>query len=164
MMQRTLIFALGILALAACDDDENGEITGLGEPNVVIYTQADRIGLPAINTVFIPAASKDDYNHGVPVNDRAAFGQFVVDFLVNVTGRTQSDAEALRDVLLPDMLPIDLTQPTCFLNGRTLEDDVVTAELALLFGANASLNDDNVDANDVAFSNTFPYLAEPHTD
>jgi hypothetical protein len=33
----------------------------------------------------------------------------------------------------------------------------------LIFGDNAALNDDHVDANDVPFLSTFPYLAAPHT-
>jgi hypothetical protein len=39
---------------------------------------------------------------------------------------------------------------------------VITAELSLIFGANADLNDDHVDANDRAFTASFPYLAAPH--
>lgn len=159
-MRRFLIILLGAFGLAGCDD--NG-LAGPGQPEVSIFAQADRIGLPAINTVFIPSTSKDAYNLGAPATDIAQFGQFLVDFGVNVTGRTQAEAEALRDLLLPDILAIDVTQPTGFLNGRTLQDDVVTAELMLLFGGNTALNDDHVDANDKAFLSTFPYLAEPFT-
>ncbi len=161
-MRWSIMLTVSVLALAGCDDD-NTSMSANTEPNLRIYTQADRIGLPAINTVFIPSASKDAYNQGHPVNDRDDFGDLMVDFLVNVTGRTQADAEALRDVLLPDLLTIDMTQPTGFLNGRALDDDVVTAELMILFGSNADLNDDHVDANDRVFSAAFPYLAEPFT-
>jgi hypothetical protein len=52
-----------------------------------------------------------------------------------------------------------LSQPTGFLNGRRLSDDVITAELGLIFGSNAALNDDHVDANDRSFLGAFPYLA-----
>lgn len=161
-MRRLLIIALGVFAVVGCDDDDAG-LAGPGQAGVSIFTQADRIGLPAINTVFIPSSSKDAYNLGAPVNDVADFGQFLVDFGVNVTGRTPPEAAALRDLLLPDILPIDLTQPSGFLNGRTLEDDVVTVELMLLFSTNTDLNDDHVDANDKAFLTVFPYLAEPFT-
>lgn len=160
-MRELLIIALFAVCIVGCDDDDNEEtLTG---PDVTVTTQVDRVGLPAINTVFIPSGSKEDYNRGAPATDRARFGDFVVDFLVNVTGRTQQDAEALRDVLLPDVLTIDMTQPTAFLNGRAPTDDVVTGELMLLFGGNGDLNDDHVDANDRAFSDQFPYLAEPFT-
>ena len=63
--------------------------------------------------------------------------------------------------LLPDILTVDVSTATGFLNGRGLGDDVITAELGLIFGSNGALNDDNVDANDVAFLSTFPYLAAP---
>jgi hypothetical protein len=64
-----------------------------------------------------------------------------------------------------------------FPNGRRLGDDVVDIELraiaqgygSFLNGAfglpNLSPNNlvgDGVDANDAAFSNTFPYVASPH--
>ncbi len=38
---------------------------------------------------------------------------------------------------------------------------MITAELGLIFGANAALNDDHVDANDKPFLGQFPYLAAP---
>ena len=51
--------------------------------------------------------------------------------------------------------------------GRSLSDDVVDIGLGAIFGnllgnaANVTpgLTTDNVDANDAAFSSTFPYLA-----
>ena len=39
---------------------------------------------------------------------------------------------------------------------------MITAELHLIFGSNAALNDDHVDTNDEPFLATFPYLAAPH--
>ena len=36
---------------------------------------------------------------------------------------------------------------------------VFTGQLGLIFGSNAALNDDHVDANDQPFLATFPYLA-----
>jgi hypothetical protein len=64
--------------------------------------------------------------------------------------------------VLPDILTIDLTQPSGYLNGRNPADDVTTASLMLVFGPGTALSDDNVDANDVAYPGTFPYLAVPH--
>ena len=48
------------------------------------------------------------------------------------------------------------------LNGRTLAEDVIDLELLVVTGGlegNAVLTTDDVDANDVAFPGTFPYLA-----
>ena len=123
------------------------------------FSQSDRFGLPAIATVFIPTAKKDTYNQAEPANDPRDYGADVVAVL---QAFGHPNPEALAAALLPDILPIDVTQPSGFLNGRRLQDDVITAELMLIFGANAALNDDHVDANDVAFLSTFPYLASPH--
>ena len=57
-----------------------------------------------------------------------------------------------------------------FPNGRRLGDDVIDIAVQALEGAaqtgqivDALKDGDGVDANDVAFSDTFPYLALPHT-
>jgi hypothetical protein len=121
--------------------------------------QVERVGLPAIATVFIPSGSKDAYNQAAPAGDQAAFRGFVV---ATLTAFGHPNPNALADALLPDIQPINVLQPTTFLNGRGLPDDVITAELGLIFGANAALNDDHVDANDKPFSGAFPYLASPH--
>jgi len=123
------------------------------------FAQMDRFGLPAIATVFIPTAKKDAYNQAEPANDPADYTADVVAVLQTFG---HPSPNGLAAALLPDIQPIDVTQPSGFLNGRRLQDDVITAELMLIFGANAALNDDHVDANDVAFLNTFPYLASPH--
>jgi hypothetical protein len=125
-----------------------------------LFVQADRFGLPAIATVFIPTAQKDAYNRGVPANDAATYTDEVVAVLT-AFGNTAGEATALAAALLPDVQPINTSTPSGFLNGRRLQDDVITAELGLIFGANAALNDDHVDGNDRPFRATFPYLADP---
>ncbi len=147
-----LVLCSALLSLAACSDEDNGPATFREA------IQADRFGLPAIATVFIPSDQKDAYNTAAPAGDQAAFGQFVVDRL---TAFGHPDPDGLTDALLPDIQPINTGQESGFLNGRRLQDDVITAELGLIFGANADLNDDHVDANDRAFLATFPYLAPP---
>ena len=160
--KRTVLPALATVAilglgLAACDDDE---VAMPGPGPTVTFEQVDRFGLPAVNTVFIPSGMKDAYNTAAPADD-AQFRDEVVATLM-AFGQDQDSAEGLADAILPDIQPIDLTQPSGFLNGRRLQDDVVTAELMLIFGENSELNDDNVDANDRTFPGTFPYLAAPH--
>ena len=120
--------------------------------------QVDRFGLPAITTVFIPSNQDDAYNAAQPVNDVATFGGFLV---TTLQAFGHPDPNGLTNALLPDIQGYDTSQPTGFLNGRRLQDDVMTAELGLIFGSNAALNDDHVDANDKAFLNVFPYLAAP---
>ena len=67
---------------------------------------------------------------------------------------------ALAAILLPDILTIDTSIPSGFLNGRTLSDDVIDAALGLVSGG--AITTDCVAANDVAFGASFPYLASPH--
>ena len=153
---RSMIFsALAVLAVSAC----NG--SNFLQPDIRTFNQVDRIGRPAINTVFIASGSKQDFNEAEPVSDAIDYTTDVVNFLTTVAGQSMGDAQALAGALLPDILTIDVSTATGFLNGRGLSDDVITAELGLIFGSNAALNDDNVDANDVAFESTFPYLAAP---
>ncbi|HEV8382998.1 MAG TPA: DUF4331 family protein [Gemmatimonadales bacterium] len=123
--------------------------------------QEDRFGLPAIATVFIPTALKDAYNTGSPSGDVATYKSLIVSKLM-AFGQDAASAEALASALAPDIQPVDLAQPSAFLNGRKPADDVITGELHLIFGSNAALNDDHVDANDTPFLTTFPYLAGPH--
>ena len=123
--------------------------------------QEDRFGLPAIATVFIPTALKDAYNTASPSGDVATYKSLIVSKLM-AFGQDAASAEALASALAPDIQPVDLSQPSAFLNGRKPADDVITGELHLIFGSNAALNDDHVDANDVSFLTTFPYLAGPH--
>jgi hypothetical protein len=123
--------------------------------------QEDRFGLPAIATVFIPTALKDAYNTASPSGDVATYKSLIVSKLM-AFGQDAASAEALASALAPDIQPVDLSQPSAFLNGRKPADDVITGELHLIFGSNAALNDDHVDANDTPFLTTFPYLAGPH--
>jgi len=106
--------------------------------------QIDRMGRPAINTVFIPSSSKNAFNESLPQKDARLFSQFLGDF---------------ASVLLPDILTIDTSSPAGFLNGRQLADDVIDTELSLLGVPPGS---DCVDGNDGTFSTSFPYLAPAH--
>ncbi len=138
------------------------------------FSQSDQMARPAINTVFVMMGSKDDFNVTIPSDMGAVFaGPFETrllalnpDYTVNVLGW---DAATMAGALATDVLNSDLTTPTAFgsLNGRALDDDVITTELTLIFGGplgldKPTLSDDNVDSNDKAFLNNFPYLAEPH--
>lgn len=119
--------------------------------NGVFGEQVDRIGRPAINTVLI-SSDKDAFNAGQPADDPANFGAEVEAAL---SGLGAADPAGLAGVLLPDVLTVDFDQPTNFLNGRSLEDDVIDAELDLL--TNGAVTTDCVDdTND--FRDRFPYL------
>lgn len=141
--------------------------------------QVDRMGRPAINTVFIPnnpfepsgseSSLKNSFNAGQPRNDQAAFRAEVVDSLAllftlnNPPGGMDDPSDdaatvqALADILLPDILTVDFSSSAGFLNGRRLADDVIDAELAII--TEGAVPTDCIDANNKPFLNTFPYLA-----
>ena len=155
-LRRLSCLAFAALLAASC---QNPTEPGSGEASVLLNAtlmQEDRFGLPAIATVFIPTAERDAYNQGTPATDRANYTDEVV---ARLTAFGHPNPAGLAAALLPDMQPINTSLPTAFLNGRRLQDDVITAELGLIFGSNAALNDDHVDANDRPFLATFPYLA-----
>ncbi len=122
--------------------------------------QIDRMGRPAINTVLIPSARKDEFNAGDPANDVVAFGADVQATIEALSGGDSAFAAAVTAVLLPDILTVDTSDPAGFLNGRGLPNDVIDAELDLL--TKGAVTGDGVDANDVAFRGQFPYLAPAH--
>jgi Domain of unknown function (DUF4331) len=143
--------------------------------------QIDRMGRPAVATVFVPnnpfepkgsePSKKNTYNHTKPSADRAAFRGEVVDTLKvlfslnDAAGDSKADdagkIDGLANVLLPDILTFDTAKSQGFLNGRRPADDVIDAELNLITEGAATT--DCVSRNDKAFSNAFPYLAAPHS-
>lgn len=159
------LLALGAILAAGCDQTSKPiagpRLAASKVSNDRNLVQEDRFGLPAIATVFIPSSLRDAYNQGDPTDDRANFRSLIVAKLM-AFGQDAASANALADVLSPDIQSIDLSQPTSFPNGRKPDDDVITTELHLIFGSNAALNDDHVDANDEPFLATFPYLSGPH--
>ena len=143
----------------------------LGSNNIGVWAstmlndkQVDRMGRPAINTVFIPnnvfetsePSQRNAFNAGKPRNDQRDFRGEVVDTLEIFYGAGSSTAQALANILLPDILTVDTSNPAGFLNGRGLSDDVIDAELGLV--TNGAVTTDCV-GNDSAFTTSFPYLA-----
>jgi Domain of unknown function (DUF4331) len=142
------------------------------------YTQADQMARPAINTVFVGAARKNEFNLTTPTAMNAAFKPDFVNVLTGF-GQTMTSTNALgqtRDqfatLLVSDVLNVKMNGTTTFfdgtnvLTGRALADDVIDVELLLIFGgstgaSNPGLTKDNVGSNDKTFSTTFPYLASP---
>jgi hypothetical protein len=149
--------------------------------------QVDRMGRPAVATVFIPnnpippdnagSSMKSAFNTAQPQNDQAAFRTEVVNTLTTLfslndaggplggTDDASNDATAiggLADILLPDLLTYDVTMSGGFLNGRRLADDVIDAELNLVTEGLIT-GGDCVAANDATFRAGFPYVAAPNT-
>ena len=162
----------GALFLGGCDknDDPVDTFDTMGT-----YTQNDQMARPAINTVFVNSARKNEFNTTVPSAMDAAFNaqfQSVLTgfgYSTNILGLNKA---AFTGVLVSDVLNVKMTGTTTFydgtnvLTGRALADDVIDTELTLIFGgaagtSNPTLTKDNVNGNDKTFSSTFPYLAAP---
>jgi hypothetical protein len=81
--------------------------------------QIDRMGRPAINTVFNKGADKNRFNLGIPANDFADFSGNVVHVLEALGGYDEATATSIAQLLLPDILVYDTTKPVAGpLNGR----------------------------------------------
>lgn len=177
-----MILSMLVISVMGCSNDDDNMPTGPTGPNFTgTYTQQDQMGRPAVNTVFVSSASKDTYNTTIPSNQSAAFQAMFQANLeglspafanpgdMNALGQTSAEFTGL---LATDVLNVSLDGTTTFfdgtnvLTGRALADDVITVELLLIFGGedfteNPGLSNDNVDANDKPFLNSFPYLAAP---
>jgi hypothetical protein len=159
----------------------------VGEGNVGVYGRTgdlatgliDRMGRPAILTVFIPPNPfepsppnpmlEDAFNWSAPASDQVLYRSAITDTLTllfslnDASGDDPSDDAAkiagLADFLLPDLLTADLGADTGFPNGRNLADDVIDAELGLI--TEGAITTDCID-NDSTFLNEFPYLGKPN--
>lgn len=128
--------------------------------------QVDRMGRPGINTVLIPSnpingadSRKNEFNAGTPRTDREQFGDTVIQTL-GLLGNDAATSATFAGILLPDILTINVDQPSGYLNGRTPADDVIDASLNLLTGG--AIPSDCVDGNDVPLSDSFPYFGAAH--
>jgi hypothetical protein len=171
-----VLLLAGTMVLSSCKKDE--EETPAPIPTPDTYSQEDQMGRPAINTVFVTSADKDDFNMTIPSEMGAEYqSKFETQLLALNAGYTTNllgfDAPTFTGALASDVLTVATSGPTTFydgtnvLTGRALTDDVITVELILIFGgpdatANPGLTDDNVSSNDKNFLGDFPYLATPH--
>jgi len=166
-----LIILMAAISVVSCkkDEDDNFDTSGT-------FTQNDQMARPAINTVFVNSARKNEFNTTIPSAMNAAFNAQFQSVLTNfgyTTNILGLDKPTFASVLVTDVLNVKMNGTTTFydgtnvLTGRALADDVIDVELTLIFGgaagtSNPSLTKDNVNANDKAFSSSFPYLATPH--
>ncbi len=140
---------------ARCLIPENGDML-----------QVDRMGRPAINTVFNKGQNKVKFNRAEPRTD---LSRFTDDFVKVLTSFSYSTAAATTIVttsivpgfpvgLLPDTLKYDYMSLDGFLNGRKLDDDVIDIELGLV--SKGLVTTDMVGTHTNLLS-SFPYLGNP---
>ena len=135
--------------------------------------QLDRLGVPGVNMALIPFARKDEYNASKPSED--ATGRFASNFVATLQslGTDNTSINILANIALTngDILRLNLTTPNtgagggnntnaAFPNGRRYGDDAI--DTLLLFINNRTALSDNVNSNEVAFQNVFPFLAPSH--
>jgi uncharacterized protein DUF4331 len=179
-MRNLLCAGLVMLTLGACKKDSQSptmnENAGGVPPFAEKYEQMDQMARPAINTVFVGSSRKDEFNTTVPSAMNAAFlNDFIhkletFGYTSNILGLNKTQ---FANVLVTDVLNVSTTGVTSFydgthvLTGRALNDDVIDAELTLIFGgptgtSNPGLTSDHVNGNDKPFLSSFPYEADPH--
>jgi hypothetical protein len=122
------------------------------------YEQFDRMGNPAVNTVFIPSGLKDEFNRRQPQNDGRNFADEILATL-SAFNTPPENVAILASVAVPDTIKYDPEQPDGYPNGREPDDDVIDILLSLVVGTPVG---DSVGSNDLAFPTDFPYFAPPH--
>jgi hypothetical protein len=132
--------------------------SGDGDGGADDYTRDDRMGRPAINTVFNHGSAKNLFNSIDPTQDQALF-EASFQATLSSFGYSADQADAIADILLPDILTYDYTSKAGYLNGRRLTDDVIDISLALV--TNGLITTDMVGPHTDYLSH-FPYLGLPH--
>ena len=168
---------LAVVFIASACDDNSEDVTG--PDGARMYNQVQRLGNPLVSEVFLAKRSHPTHGSIGPAQDATLIGAELKNFVRTVAGRNETVANTLAAVLLPDMLIVQSNKATASAGwlswaladgwgGRKLDDDVVDAGLAALFGSlldpdnvSPGLTTDNV-GNDSQFQTTFPYLANPN--
>jgi hypothetical protein len=147
---------------------ESGDVQYAGP-----FVTQDRMGLPAINSIFIPYPRKDEYNHAATTDD--ADGLFAADIRATLqalgTDAISTNILLQNAVRRGDMLRLNLSQANTgpeggansgagFPNGRRPGDDVMDTLLTLI--NNRVALHDHVDRNEVRLRDEFPFFAPPH--
>lgn len=202
-MKLSHLFPLAaIVALAGCGGSSSnlnpmpkntviGLWTTTSTPSGGTYHQVDRLARPVVNEVFATVANNEHKinDEAIPTEDHTALASNIQAFMNQAAGRSAATTDAIKSVLVPDVLKADLgkTDGAAYLGvetggvtggkfgGRKLTDDVVDISLGVVFGNTisalglapddgkeiATLTSDHVDASGKHFANTFPYLGTP---
>jgi len=126
-------------------------------PNAAALIQIERMGRPAINTVFNKGPAKNGFNRTDPSDDVAKFFDHFVEVL---TALGAASPTGLAGFLLPDILTFDFSSSAGFPNGRNLTDDVIDIELGLI--TNGAISGDGAGPHSDLVSD-FPFMGDPHT-
>lgn len=155
------------------------------------FTQTDRLARPVVNEVLATFAGGRHLTNDTdnPTDDPGELANDIQGFMTGTAGRSQATTDAVKSVLVPDVMVADLSKPgpAAYLGvetggatggtfgGRKLQDDVVDTSLGVIFGGTVSalklapddgkeiptLTTDNVGAGAKNYRSTFPYLGAP---
>jgi hypothetical protein len=141
-------------------DDGTGHL-GVWSRTIGGSGQIDRMGRPAINTVFNKGAAKTTFNQQAPTADRANFETSFRATLASF-GYTAAQAQTIAEILLPDVITYEVGSMAngAALNGRALADDVIDAELGIV--TNGLITTDCVGPHVNEYLTSFPYVGIPH--
>src|SRR5438876_5816462 len=137
----------------------------LETPGTGGLVQIDRMGRPAINTVFNHGADKVTFNTIESTGDSTTVTTTGKTFLANFEDVLQSfgydagGAASIAQILLPDILTFNFNNNAGFLNGRKLTDDVIDIELNLV--TKGAVTTDGVGPH-TDLLDEFPFLGRPH--
>ena len=144
----SLASLLSLSALAGCEGSDNPTKT---------YTQVDRLARPAVNEVFAtvaPTTAGSTGRHQVndtdnPTDDSGQLANDISLFMTHTAGRSAAITNAVKSVLVPDVMVADLSSNATraaylgvetsgatgsTFGGRALSDDVVDTDLGVIFG------------------------------
>lgn len=132
----------------------------LPNPDGKTYYQVDRMGHPALNTVFNHGDDKNTFNKIQPTQDRDLFEEKFEDVLMSF-GYDETHADAIAKILLPDILSYNYnsTEGYANFNGRQLADDVIDISLTIV--TNGQITTDMVGPH-TDYLSVFPYVGVPH--
>ncbi len=142
------------LGLTACGGGGGG--SSFGTPGTV--GQVDRMGRPGIATFLLPLSMRDSFNQvTTPATQDPTFRSAAIATLSAAPFSNSANAASLANTLFPDLLTIDTSKPTGYLNGRAPTDDVIDISLNLLTAG--AVTTDNVGPK--VYITTFPFLGPP---
>jgi len=176
------------IALAGCGGGNgNNSISGTRT-----YAQTDRLARPVVNEVFATFANDRHLVNDTdnPTDDKNQLAGDIDSFMTGTAGRSRQTTDAVKSVLVPDVMVADLSQNSTTaaylgsetggvtgskFGGRALGDDVVDTSLGVIFGTTVSdlklapddgkeipaLTSDHVGPHS-DYTATFPYLGAPH--
>jgi hypothetical protein len=159
------------------------ETISVRDPKTGVYKQVERLGRPAVNEgLVVTNAFLNAFNSIPPsadLTDAAAPVRAEAKASLIAIGNSGARADTLLAAFLPDVMRIDTTQKSGYVNavnakgapitGRLLLDDTVDQTLAVLTNNNPTLSSDNVSYNGPGPAQghqplvpQFPYLALPN--